>query len=550
MIKRKARGLLVYLISVTLILYLYNPEVIVKAGENEIFNDVTDSEKYYYDSVYWAYYMGITTGTSSNTFSPNDPCTREQIVTFLWRFAGRPEPKNISIFTDVKKGSYYSKAVSWAYEKGITVGLNDGTNRFGVGMPCTREMCVSFLWRYLDEPKAITSEDTVFSDVLPDKYYCKAVTWAAVNGITTGLKDGTKRFGIGQTCSRAMIVTFLYRFFNSGLMHGHNYVYHSEKKILCGFEETRSFHNEDDYSTYCSCPPYIRIDYPGIDPDSYFTTFTEMEKYEGDFFNWINSFESYYHQEYPIYKTGTAVMLDSYGYEESEIHTWYECSICGSIKDEEFKNERSEDDPYKNRLKDYTLPVVWDFYEDDTELRKLNEIYGDEEELELKLHSYNKTASFKECCQEIMNLSEFEINSKILIFGNEYMHYAFDYDKTTGRYTKNTYNPQTINYKRLDGLNDIGSAWAKDIFASCKWFSSLSDIESYLYDPDLTYGLFRGTYNGKRLCIMIDNNLDKIYILTPRNDSAWGHLDYETDLAQTVRVQLESILDYVPYVEE
>ena len=204
----------------------------LKIGEAEdlapkyVFRDVTDSNKYFYSPVYWAYGEGITTGTTSTTFSPNDPCTREQIVTFLWRYAGEPEPKKIAKFSDMKKDAYYVKALSWAVENGITTGLNDGTNRFGVGMPCTREMCVTFLWRFAGEPYSDMYDWYIFNDVNMDKYYTDPVSWAYEKKVTTGLNDGTNRFGVGLTCSRAMIVTFLYRF---------NEIYSPSLKAVTGY---------------------------------------------------------------------------------------------------------------------------------------------------------------------------------------------------------------------------------------------------------------------------------------------------------------------------
>ena len=175
------------------------------------FRDVMDSSRYYYTPVYWAVERGIIVGYGGkDLFSPDAPCTREQIVTFLWRLMGEPEPGSIASFTDVSSGAWYEKPISWAFEKGITVGLNDGTGRFGVGQPCTREMCVTFLWRAAGKPAPASYSS--FTDVASDRYFYDAVSWAAARGITVGLNDGTGRFGVGTPCSRAMIVTFLYRF--------------------------------------------------------------------------------------------------------------------------------------------------------------------------------------------------------------------------------------------------------------------------------------------------------------------------------------------------
>ena len=187
----------------------------VKKTPDTLFTDVTDPSAYYYDPVYWAVENGITVGYGGEgLFSPYADCTREQIVTFLWNMKGKPEPKKIISFTDVAPGKWYEKPISWAAENGITVGLNDGTGRFGVGQACTREMCVSFLHRAVGSPEPGTY--TEFTDVSAERYYYKPISWAAENGITVGLNDGTGRFGVGQTCTRGMIVSFLYRFSKLG----------------------------------------------------------------------------------------------------------------------------------------------------------------------------------------------------------------------------------------------------------------------------------------------------------------------------------------------
>ena len=177
---------------------------------NRGFKDVVDPESFYYAPVYWAYSNDITTGTGNSSFEPTNKCTREQIVTFLWRMAGEPEPEKIKRFTDMKAGAFYEKAISWAYENGITIGLNDGTGRFGIGRPCTRAMAVTFLWRAAGKPEENVVSSNKFSDVAKGSYYYKAVSWAAKYGITKGVN--TKEFGIEQNCDRAMIVTFLYRY--------------------------------------------------------------------------------------------------------------------------------------------------------------------------------------------------------------------------------------------------------------------------------------------------------------------------------------------------
>lgn len=176
------------------------------------FTDVADTSRYYYEPVYWALRHDITTGYGGNgKFSPDTDCTREQIITYMWRVAGCPEPNQYTSFTDVKKSDWYYKAVSWAAENRITYGLNDGSGKFGVGLPCTREMCVTFLYRAAGSPAV--SNKVSFRDVTSDRYYYKAICWAYETEITTGLNDGSNRFGIGLYCSRAMVVSFLYRQF-------------------------------------------------------------------------------------------------------------------------------------------------------------------------------------------------------------------------------------------------------------------------------------------------------------------------------------------------
>ena len=185
-----------------------------------LFPDVSDSSRYFYESVYWALQNNITKGYGQDSsgrdlFSPDAPCTREQIVTFLWRLMKEPEPLNYDrSFTDVSPDKWYYKPIMWAASTGITTGYADGSGRFGIGDPCTREQCVTFLWRAAGMPAVGAHSD--FTDVTSDRYYYDSISWAAGKNITVGLNDGTGRFGVGQTCSRAMIVTFLYRYANGG----------------------------------------------------------------------------------------------------------------------------------------------------------------------------------------------------------------------------------------------------------------------------------------------------------------------------------------------
>ena len=175
----------------------------VKEVETSPFSDVSTSA-YYYEAVKWAQEKGITGGIGNGLFGPNQPCTRAQIVTFLWRAAGSPEPKAMSSFSDVSADSYYAKAVAWAVENGITTGTGDG--KFSPDATCTRAQSVTFLFRAIGK---LVDSKAEFSDVLTDSYYANAVAWAVENGVTNGIGDGL--FGPNNSCTRAQIVTFLYR---------------------------------------------------------------------------------------------------------------------------------------------------------------------------------------------------------------------------------------------------------------------------------------------------------------------------------------------------
>ena len=174
--------------------------------DNTMLNFFVDvkSGDYYYDAVLWAAKNGITSGTDAVHFSPEQPCTRAQIVTFLWRAAGAPEPKAMSSFADVSTDAYYAKAVAWAVENGITTGTGDG--KFSPDATCTRAQSVTFLFRAIGK---LVDSKAEFSDVLADSYYANAVDWAVENGVTNGIGDGL--FGPNNSCTRAQIVTFLYR---------------------------------------------------------------------------------------------------------------------------------------------------------------------------------------------------------------------------------------------------------------------------------------------------------------------------------------------------
>ena len=173
--------------------------------QSGVFTDVP-AGSYYEDAVVWAVDKGITSGTSATTFDPDGICTRAQAVTFLWRAAGSPAAKSGAMpFADVKAGSYYYDAVLWAMENGITKGSSE--TMFSPDATCTRAQIVTFLWRANGSPAV--SGNSAFTDVTADAYYAAAVAWAEKNGITGGIGGGL--FGSGSNCTRAQIVTFIYR---------------------------------------------------------------------------------------------------------------------------------------------------------------------------------------------------------------------------------------------------------------------------------------------------------------------------------------------------
>ena len=159
---------------------------------------------YFYEAVKWAVDKGITNGLSDTMFGPYESCTRAQIVTFLWRAAGSPEPKTVSSFTDVPASAYYAKAVAWAVENGITNGMT--VTMFAPDATCTRGQSVTFLYRAL---KGTASGSANFTDVKSDAFYADAINWAVANNVTNGTSNTT--FSPNADCTRAEIVTFLYR---------------------------------------------------------------------------------------------------------------------------------------------------------------------------------------------------------------------------------------------------------------------------------------------------------------------------------------------------
>ena len=174
--------------------------------DNSVLNFFYDvpNGAYFYEAVKWTVENGITTGVGNDLFAPEQPCTRAQIVTFLWRAAGGPEPKTASSFTDVPANAYYAKAVAWAVENGITNGMTETT--FAPDATCTRGQSVTFLYRAL---KGAASGSTNFTDVKSDAFYADAINWAVANNVTNGTSNTT--FSPNADCTRAEIVTFLYR---------------------------------------------------------------------------------------------------------------------------------------------------------------------------------------------------------------------------------------------------------------------------------------------------------------------------------------------------
>ena len=174
--------------------------------DNSVFNFFYDvpNDAFFYEAVKWAVKSGVTNGLSDTMFGPYESCTRAQIVTFLWRAAGSPEPKTASSFADVPASAYYAKAVAWAVENGITNGMTATT--FAPNATCTRGQSVTFLHRAL---KGTASGSANFTDVKSDAFYADAINWAVANNVTNGTSNTT--FSPNADCTRAEIVTFLYR---------------------------------------------------------------------------------------------------------------------------------------------------------------------------------------------------------------------------------------------------------------------------------------------------------------------------------------------------
>ena len=185
--------------------------VSVDGARENPFTDVKE-DKYYYEPVLWAYYHDpqITAGTTATTFTPNGAATRAQVVTFLWRAAGEPEPAGANNpFTDVKDGAFYTKAAIWAVEQEITKGTS--ATSFSPNKTCTRGEFVTFLYRMAGSPN-LGSVENPFADVDEGRFYTNPVLWAVSQKITSG--TSATAFSPGKNCTRGEIVTFLYRFMN------------------------------------------------------------------------------------------------------------------------------------------------------------------------------------------------------------------------------------------------------------------------------------------------------------------------------------------------
>ena len=178
-----------------------------RAKTTPSFADVSP-ESFCYDAVLWATETGIVSGTTETTFSPKEPCTAAQAVTFLWRAAGSPEPSSTeSPFTDLAPDAYYYKAVLWAAERDITMGTTEST--FSPDKTVSRSQFITLLYRTFGGAERV--EQQPFEDVPADAYYRDAVAWAYSKGVTRGVTDTA--FQPLRSCDRGQIVTFLYRYF-------------------------------------------------------------------------------------------------------------------------------------------------------------------------------------------------------------------------------------------------------------------------------------------------------------------------------------------------
>ncbi len=182
---------------------------IILSYKDPLFTDVREASHPYYKAIYWAADEGITKGYKDGSFGIDRTCTRGEAMMFLWRMAGKPEPKEAaeSPFSDVRTNHTFYNAILWASQKGITKGYSDGT--FGLNETCTRGQIMTFIWRFKNKPAVQADTESPFTDVESTHPYYKAILWGSKNGVTKGFKDGT--FGIDTGCTRGQIVTFLYR---------------------------------------------------------------------------------------------------------------------------------------------------------------------------------------------------------------------------------------------------------------------------------------------------------------------------------------------------
>lgn len=175
--------------------------------DNNPFTDVTGGNRFR-KYILWAFYRDITAGKTATTFEPDRDVTRGQFVTFLWRAAGRPEPRSdVNPFTDVPGGKFYTTAVLWAYYEGITYGT--GGTAFSPEATCTRAQVVTFLYRYAGSPE-VTDTQNGFTDVTGGNRFLTAILWAKETGVTKGKTATT--FDSNSTCTRAQVVSFLYNY--------------------------------------------------------------------------------------------------------------------------------------------------------------------------------------------------------------------------------------------------------------------------------------------------------------------------------------------------
>ena len=174
-----------------------------------LYKDVTNSSKFWYEPTYYLTSKNVVKGYNKQTkFKPANECTRAQMLTFMWRLAGSPNPKSAkSKFSDVKKSDYFYKPVLWAVEKGITTGYKGG--KFKPQNVCTRAQTVTFLWRMAGKPTP-KSKSCKFSDVKKNAYYYQATIWASEKKVVAGYSNGT--FKPQGKCLRRQMVTFLYKY--------------------------------------------------------------------------------------------------------------------------------------------------------------------------------------------------------------------------------------------------------------------------------------------------------------------------------------------------